>query len=97
MTLFCKRTLFEKNTNFYTINKKEYGEDYVKWIRGKLYKSREPEYNERGGKTDLFPGIYLYVESEVNNTWFPITEKIFNKHFETLDKYRNDKIDKILK
>jgi hypothetical protein len=37
------------------------------------------------------------LESEVKESWYPISEKNFNKHFETLDEHRNKKIEQILK
>ena len=56
----------------------------------------EPNDYERGGHTDMFPGIYLYIESEVKNTWCPIKEKEFKRHFETLEENRNRKLEQIL-
>jgi hypothetical protein len=90
VNVYCKRTYFEKNKNAYPINGKEYGEDYVKWSLGKIYKCHKPEFD------DIIEA-YLIIESEIENTWSPISEKNFNKHFETLDDYRNRKIEQILK
>lgn len=90
MKVYCKRTYFEKNANYYPINGKLYGQDYVKWNWGKIYQCREPKDYE-------IPSIYLIIESEVENTWCPISNQNFNKHFETLDEHRNNKIEQILK
>lgn len=92
MKVYCKRTYFEKNTNAYTINGKAYGQDYVKWNWGKIYKCREPK--DYGF---ISSGEYLIIESEVENSWCPISDKNFHKHFETLDDHRNNKIEQILK
>jgi len=96
MKVYCKRTYFEKNTNAFPVNGKEYGQDYVKWAWGKTYNCREPEDYERGGHTEMFPGIYLYIESEIKNTACPIKEKDFHKHFETLEENRDRKLEQIL-
>jgi hypothetical protein len=88
--VYCKRTCFEKNKNAYPINGKEYGEDYVKWSLGKIYKCHKPD------SIDIIEA-YLIIETEVENIWSPISENNFNKHFETLDDYRNRKIEQILK
>ena len=90
MKVYCKRTLFKKNNNFYPVNGKEYGDDYVEWACGKIYECHEPKDYEK-------PATYLIIESEVEKTWSPISEKNFNKHFETLEDYRNNKIKQILK
>jgi hypothetical protein len=45
----------------------------------------------------MFPGIYLYIESEIKDTACPIKEKEFKRHFETLEEYRDKKITQILK
>ena len=96
MKVYCKRTYFEKNTNAFPVNGKEYGQDYVKWAWGKIYECREPEGYERGGHTDMFPGIYLYIESEIKDTACPIKEKEFKRHFETLEENRDRKLEQIL-
>jgi hypothetical protein len=100
--VYCKRTYFEKNTNAFPVNGKKYGEDYVKWAWGKEYKFREPDDYERGGHTEMFPGIYYYIETEVNSgnghkIWSPIKEKEFRRHFMDVDELRNEKIEQILK
>lgn len=96
MKVYCKRTLFKKNNNFYPVNGKDYGEDYVEWERGKFYNFRIPEDYERGGRTKMFPGIYYYIETEIQGVYSPIKEKEFRKHFIDVDELREDKIDKIL-
>lgn len=96
MRVLCKRSFFEKNTNFYPINNKEYGEDWIKWKRGKYYHSRMVKDYERGANTEMFPGIYLHIETELKDTWSPITEKNFNKYFYNVDEIRNLKIDNII-
>lgn len=90
MKVYCKRTLFEKNTNAFPVNGKEYGQDYAKWAWGKIYDCREPNDYEK-------PTTYLIIETEVNKVWSPISENNFKKHFETLDDHRNKKIEQILK
>lgn len=102
MKVYCKRTLFKKNNNFYPINGKSYGEDYVEWKRGKFYNFRIPEDYERGFhlvdfRTEMFPGIYYYIETEREGVSSPIKEKEFRKHFMDVDELRNEKIEKILK
>ncbi len=87
--VYCKRTYFEKNTNAYPVNGKEYGQDYVKWAWGKIYQCREPKDYEKFS-------TYLIIESEVENSWWPISEQNFKIYFTTLDEYRNTKIEKIL-
>lgn len=97
--VYCKRTYFEKNTNAFPIFGKKYGEDYVKWCWGKTYKCRKPDDFERGDQTEMFPGIYYYIETEImgGNIWTPIKEKEFRKHFMDVDELRNEKIEQILK
>jgi hypothetical protein len=58
--------------------------------KGKIYKYYQP--------TDFEDqcGICLWIESEIN-TKVPITVKIFDKFFTTLDEMRNNKINEILK
>ena len=90
MNVYCKRTYFEKNTNVFPVNGKDYGQDYVKWSLGKIYECYEPKDYEK-------PATYLIIKSEVENTGYPVSEKNFNKHFETLEEYRNRKIEQILK
>jgi hypothetical protein len=88
--VFCKRTYFEKNSNFYPINGKNYGENWVKWQKGKYYKVRIPEDYEKS------VGVFYKIESERESFWLPIKEKEFNKYFIDIDELRNNKIDKIL-
>jgi hypothetical protein len=95
--VYCKRTLFKKNNNFYPVNGKEYGDDYVEWERGKFYNFRISEDYERGGHTEMFPGIYYYIETEIEGVSSPIKEKEFRKHFMDVDELRNEKIENILK
>ncbi len=97
MKVYCKRTVFIKNNNYYPINGKSYGEEYVEWERGRFYKFRVPDEHERGGKTKIFPGIYYYIETERKDIWSPIKEKEFRKHFMDIDELRNEKINEILK
>lgn len=90
MKVYCKRTFFEKNTNFFPVNGKEYGQDYAKWACGKIYQCREPKDYEKFS-------TYLIIESEIENTWCPISEQNFKIYFTTLDELRNEKIDQILR
>ena len=96
MKVYCKRTLFKKNNNFYPVNGKEYGDDYVEWERGKFYNFRIPEDYERASFPGS-PGIYYYIETEVEGVSSPIKEKEFRKHFMDVDELRNEKIENILK
>jgi hypothetical protein len=45
----------------------------------------------------MFPGIYYYIETEVEGVSSPIKEKEFRKYFIDVDELRNDKINEILK
>jgi len=58
--------------------------------KGKIYKSYQP--------TDFEDqcGICLWIVSEIN-TKVPITAKVFDKFFTTLDEMRDTKINEILK
>lgn len=91
MRVFCKRTFFVKNVNYYPINGKNYGEDYAVWKKGKYYNVRMPKDYEK----DV--GVYYNIESERESFWNPIKEKEFKKHFIDVDELRNDIIEKILK
>ena len=90
MKVYCKRTWFERNDNTFPVNGKEYGQDYVKWAWGKTYECHEPKDYEK-------TATYLIIKSEVEESWYPVSKKNFNKYFETLDEYRNKKIEQILK
>lgn len=90
MRVYCKRTYFEKNTNFFPINGKEYGQDYVKWALGKIYECHEPFDYEK-------PLTFLIISSEIENSAFPISEKNFHKHFIDIDELREEKLKTILK
>ncbi len=100
MKVFCKRTYFETNQNFFKINGKGYGENWAKWENGKYYEARTPNDLE-----SQF-GIVYYIESEREYTengsltksyiWSPIKKSEFNKYFIDVDQLRNQKIDKIL-
>ena len=62
MKVYCKRTYFEKNTNAFPVNGKEYGQDYVKWAWGKIYESQKPkDYEKQAGKMIL--GTDIAVKS----------------------------------
>lgn len=91
MKVYCKRTFFEKNLNTYSINGKKFGEEWIKWSKGKYYKIRIPEDYER----DV--GVQYYIESDRESYWAPIKEKDFNKHFIDISKLRDEKIDQIFK
>ncbi len=58
MKVYCKRTLFIKNVNFFPVNGKNYGEDFPLWEKGKYYEVRIPEDYERE------VGVYYNIESE---------------------------------
>ena len=91
MKVYCKRTYFEKNTNAFPVNGKEYGQNYVKWACGKIYECHEPKDYEK-------TVTYLIIKSELEESfWYPVNKKSFNKHFETLEHYRNKNIEQILK
>lgn len=85
------------NSNFFTINGKNYGENWAKWQKGKFYEVRIPSNIEKQF------GIIYYVATEKNYdkklksfTWSPIKESDFYKYFIDSDELRNQKIDKIL-
>lgn len=101
MKVYCKRTYFETNSNFYKINGKSYGENWAKWQKGKFYEIRNPSEIEQEF------GIIYYICTERTyenrNTsikksyiWAPIKKTDFNKYFIDVDELRNEKIDKIL-
>lgn len=97
MKVYCKRTYFETNSNFYKINGKGYGESWAKWEKGKYYDARRPS------KLESQFGIIYYISTEKEYdrkiksfTWSPIKESDFNKYFIDADELRNQKIDKIL-
>ena len=90
MKVYCKRTWFERIDNTFPVNGKEYGQDYVKWAWGKTYECHEPKDYEK-------TATYLIIKSEVEESWYPVSKNNFNKYFETLDEYRNKKIEQILK
>ena len=90
MKVYCKRTVFEKNTNSYPINGKEYGESWVKWQKDKYYRFNIPEDIERS------MGIHYYIKSERESLWYPIKKKEFDKYFTDIDELRNNKIEQIL-
>lgn len=90
MKVLCRRTYFEKNTNAYPINGKNYGEQWVKWKKGKYYSVRLPQDYEKA------IGVYYRIESERESFWSPIKEKEFHKHFIDIDELRNEKIEQIL-
>ncbi len=90
MQVYCKRTYFEKNLNTYPINGKDFGQEWVKWSKGKYYKIRIPEDYERN------VGVYYIIESERESFWSPIKEKEFHKHFIDIDQLREEKIQRIL-
>jgi hypothetical protein len=88
--VLCKRTYFEKNSNFYSINGKEYGDNWVKWQKGKYYNVRMPEDYEKR------VGVFYKIESERESFWSPIKEKEFHKYFVDIIELRNEKINNIL-
>ena len=90
MEVYCKRTVFEKNTNSYPINGKEYGESWVIWQKDKYYRFNIPEDIERS------MGIHYYIKSERESLWYPIKKKEFDKYFTDIDELRNNKIEQIL-
>ena len=63
----------------------------VIWSCDKFYEAHEPvNYKKEFG-------IFLYVECEITTYGLAaITEKDFHKYFETLDHYRNNRINQIL-
>lgn len=96
MKVYCKRTFFRTNTNYFPVNGKEYGEDFVVWERGKWYDSKEPEDYEKK------IGVYRLIISEHHSIggfqlWDPINKKEFSKYFTDQPELRNEKIDQILK
>lgn len=90
MKLICKRTFFKKNLNYYPVNGKLYGNEYVAFKNGKIYQYKEPEDYEKA------VGVYLIVESERKDFWLPVKKSEFDKYFINLEEIRNKKIDEIL-
>lgn len=96
MKVYCKRTFFRKNTNYFQVNGKEYGEEFVVWEKGKWYDSKLPEDYESN------VGVYRLINSDqrlVNGyeVYDPINKKEFNKYFIDQPELRNEKIDQVLK
>lgn len=95
--VYCKRTFFERNDNTFSVNGKESGQYYVKWAGGEIYECHAQYWSERK-KWQLYDNNNTYlINSEVEESWYPVSKKNFNKYFETLDEYRNKKIEQILK
>jgi hypothetical protein len=90
LKLLCKRTFFKENLNFYPVEGKLYGNEYVAFQNGKIYQYKEPEDYEKS------VGVYLIVESERKDFWLPVKKSEFDKHFINLEENRNRKIDEIL-
>lgn len=90
LKVLCKRSLFERNTNYYKINGKDYGEVFLKWAVDKFYEARVPEDYE------INLDIVYYIESEVDNQYFPIRSNDFNKHFYSPEELRNQRIDDLI-
>lgn len=90
MKVFCKRTYFRTNSNYFPINGKSYGESYVLWKKGKYYKANLPMDYERE------VGIYYIVESEQETFYMPIKKNDFDKYFIDIEKLRDEKINLIL-
>jgi hypothetical protein len=90
LKLLCKRTFFKENLNAYPVEGKLYGEEYVAFKNGKIYRYKEPEDYEKS------VGVYLIVESERKDFWLPIKKSDYNKYFINLEENRNNKINEIL-
>jgi len=94
LKIFCKRTYFETNTNFFEINGKGYGEKYIKWQKNHLYEVR-PATN-----FEMELGIIYYAETERNDmgqtVWSPIIQKTLDKYFHNIETLRDQKINQIL-
>lgn len=88
MEIYCKRTLFIKD------------EKKVLCVKGKIYKAHPPT------EFELNSGLCMWVETELENSgnqigtpdnWTPLTLKVYEKYFTTIDEMRNNKINDILK
>jgi hypothetical protein len=90
LKLLCKRTFFKENLNAYPVEGKLYGEEYVAFKNGQIYRYKEPEDYEKS------VGVYLIVESERKDFWLPIKKSDYNKYFINLEENRNNKINEIL-
>lgn len=95
MKVYCKRTFFKVNKNFYPVNKSKYLEEYVCYKKGKTYECKKPSELENEF------GIALYIQSEVldsfgSSIYKPVTKKEFEKYFLDIKENRNNKINEIL-
>jgi hypothetical protein len=91
LKILCKRTHFRVNTNFFKINGMNYGEKYVAFKKNKIYNYRKAlKYEEK-------LGIVMYVESERENYWLPITSLVYQTYFIDIYKARDKKINEVLK
>jgi hypothetical protein len=90
LKLLCKRTFFKENLNAYPVEGKLYGEEYIAFKNGQIYRYKEPEDYEKS------IGVYLIVESERKDFWLPIKKSDYNKYFINLEENRNNKINEIL-
>ena len=90
MKLLCKRTFFKENLNAYPVEGKLYGQEYVAFKNGQIYRYKEPEDYEKS------VGVYLIVESERKDFWLPIKKSDYSKYFINLEENRNNKINEIL-
>lgn len=90
MKVFCKRTYFETNSNFFKIDGKAYGENYTKWRKNNTYHIRKAdEWEEK-------LGIIYYIETE-QMLWSPVNQKRFEKYFLDIQTLRDEKIKDLLK
>jgi len=86
--IYCRRTLFVKD------------EKKVLCKKGKVYKTHQPTDFESNS------GLFIWVENEIKpsfnqigppDNWTPLTFKIYEKYFTTIDEMRDIKINEILK
>lgn len=87
MRVYCNRTFFD-------------GEKKLLCKKGKIYKTHSPtEFEHKSG-------ICFWVETELSPTgnqigppgnWYPLTLKVYEKYFSTIDDMRDSKINEILK
>ena len=98
MEIYCKRTLFAKD------------DKVVYCKKGKIYKTQAPTTFELKSGLCLWVEIELITtgrfscytghskrQTPTSGNWYPLTLKIFEKYFTTIDEMRNNKIDEIIK
>lgn len=91
MRVLCNEDILDVNQNYFRILGAGYGESYLRWKKGKLYNAF------MGSEMDLSIDTYIYLESEVIGSNYPMKEKFFNENFSTIEEVRDRKIEELLK